>query len=118
MQFKTTNLVLLATILAASAEACKCNIDHVNHPIRTQTCCNELGGVFSNGDCAANSISNDLSEFSACCKQTNLVSDCPCPSGCGGADTDDEGTTDKREETARELATPVVLEKQSRHFQS
>ena len=97
MKFFSLELLALATVLAISAEACKCNVDHVNHNARTQLCCESLGGVYKSGDCAANSIANQLSGFSKCCHAGGFVSDCKCPSGCSGADIEEGEEAEKRE---------------------
>lgn len=71
-------------ILAAffeAAQACKC-VDkdtRVNNLAATKDCCETFGGTFSEGvDCTASTISERLTNFSACCGRTGDASDCPC----------------------------------------
>ncbi|KAJ7636519.1 hypothetical protein FB45DRAFT_741963 [Roridomyces roridus] len=62
---------------------CQCLIGGVVHPEFTQPCCAGLHGDFNptNGDCAASSISEHLSNFRSCCesKAPGLTSDCDFP---------------------------------------
>ncbi|EJD41976.1 hypothetical protein AURDEDRAFT_168970 [Auricularia subglabra TFB-10046 SS5] len=76
-------LALMAIAAVVPAEACKClDVGGTNNVANTQNCCNNLGGSFVNGnDCNADSISEQLSDFRACCESAGSVtSDCDFPS--------------------------------------
>ncbi|KAJ7153915.1 hypothetical protein C8R43DRAFT_1126587 [Mycena crocata] len=85
MQF--SNLFFAAIVaLASTSNACKCVINGGAHPEATGPCCASLSGNYNsaNGDCAANSISEHLSNFRACCmtwflNNQPLTSDCDFP---------------------------------------
>ena len=66
--------ILLSSLLSLS-QACKC-VDSGNNVIEiTQTCC--FGDLDAAGDdCSADSISEQLSSFAACCETVGLASDC------------------------------------------
>lgn len=74
---KLNSLLFLAALIGPS-DACKCQ----KGVAWTVLCCREARGRYSNGDCAASSIDERLSAFSACCIQMKTVSDCDCPLGC------------------------------------
>lgn len=74
---KLNSLLFLAALIGPS-DACKCQ----KGVAWTVLCCREARGRYSNGDCAASSIGERLSAFSACCIQMKTVSDCDCPLGC------------------------------------
>ncbi|KAJ6552634.1 hypothetical protein DFH09DRAFT_925028 [Mycena vulgaris] len=85
MQFSTIFLVAIAA-LASTSDACKCVINGGSQPVATQPCCAQLSGNYNsgNGDCAAGSISEHLSNFRACCMTWELngvllTSDCDFP---------------------------------------
>lgn len=70
-------IATIATMLAATGQACKCNPGGVENVAQTQFCCTQLGGVFQDGnDCEASSISEHLSNFRSCCGGS---SDCDFP---------------------------------------
>ncbi|TLD31129.1 hypothetical protein PspLS_02980 [Pyricularia sp. CBS 133598] len=72
------NTFLFLAALVDPSDACKCR----KGVAWTVLCCREAGGRYSNGDCAASSISERLSFFSGCCMNMKTVSDCDCPLGC------------------------------------
>lgn len=73
-----SSLTLVAALLLG-ANACKCVNDYVDYAA-TEACCSRLGGEFVNGnDCNADSISEKLSNFRNCCGESQLTSDCDCP---------------------------------------
>ncbi|KAL7628429.1 hypothetical protein AAE478_002632 [Parahypoxylon ruwenzoriense] len=77
MMFLRIAAVAVATILSTPALACKCYVNGNQDTARTQSCCNQLGGNFLNGnDCQAASISEHLSNFRSCC---GGQSDCDFP---------------------------------------
>ncbi|KAE8148703.1 hypothetical protein BDV25DRAFT_141503 [Aspergillus avenaceus] len=77
MQFSLATVLAIAA-LSTSALACQCSVNGNWDNARTQSCCNELGGIFQNGhDCLASSISEHLSQFRSCC---GGQSDCDYPS--------------------------------------
>ncbi|KAJ7743891.1 hypothetical protein B0H14DRAFT_3514802 [Mycena olivaceomarginata] len=62
------------------------NIFFMAIPVATQPCCAQLNGNYNsaNGDCAAGSISEHLSNFRSCCQtwqlnNVRLTSDCDFP---------------------------------------
>ncbi|KAF8212617.1 hypothetical protein K438DRAFT_1957234 [Mycena galopus ATCC 62051] len=79
-------LLVAIVALATTSHACKCVINGGSHPEATGPCCSELSGNFdsSDGDCAAGSISEHLSNFRSCCQtwflnNVALTSDCDFP---------------------------------------
>jgi hypothetical protein len=82
MQF--LNIILLATyaLLSAPVQACKCvSGDGSQDNSATEACCNSIGGAYTlyeadSGDCGADSISEDLSDFGGCCQNVSETSDC------------------------------------------
>ena len=62
MQFSIIFLMVVAALVSTS-EACKCVLDGASYPTATGPCCAQLDGDFnsSDGDCAAGSISDHLS---------------------------------------------------------
>jgi hypothetical protein len=73
-----SSLAVVAALLVGT-QACKCVNDYVDNAA-TEACCNRLGGSFVNGnDCNADSISEQLSDFRNCCGESQLTSDCDCP---------------------------------------
>ncbi|KAJ7174880.1 hypothetical protein C8R46DRAFT_845052, partial [Mycena filopes] len=82
MHFSTLFLAAFAA-LVASTDACKCVINGGSHPEATGPCCAQLKGNFNsgNGDCAAGSISEHLSNFRNCC-HTWLLNNVPLTSDC------------------------------------
>ncbi|TLS30721.1 hypothetical protein PpBr36_02776 [Pyricularia pennisetigena] len=75
---KLNILPLLLAILPGPSNACKCR----KGVAWTVLCCQDTGGRYADGDCAAGSIRERLSAFSACCMSMKTVSDCDCPLGC------------------------------------
>jgi hypothetical protein len=74
---------IAATLFFNGAYACKCLDGKENITRTTERCCLEQNGNYVNGgDCAANSISESLSNFASCCASDGYDSDCDCPSGC------------------------------------
>ncbi|KAF9066378.1 hypothetical protein BDP27DRAFT_1227569 [Rhodocollybia butyracea] len=74
--------VLVAVLAAIPAHACKClDPGGANNVGNTHNCCSKLNGSFQDGnDCAANSISEHLSNFRTCCERSGSVtSDCDFP---------------------------------------
>ncbi|KAJ7238688.1 hypothetical protein C8J57DRAFT_113625 [Mycena rebaudengoi] len=82
MQLSNIFLVAIAAF-ASTSYACKCVINGGSHPEATQPCCSQLGGNYNsgNGDCAAGSISEHLSNFRSCCN-TWLLNNQPLTSDC------------------------------------
>ncbi|KAJ7342331.1 hypothetical protein DFH08DRAFT_811425 [Mycena albidolilacea] len=85
MQLSNIFLVAIAALVSTS-DACKCVINGGSHPEATQPCCSQLSGNYNsgNGDCAAGSISEHLSNFRSCCttfelNNVALTSDCDFP---------------------------------------
>lgn len=77
---KLFHLSLLAVAaLLSSAEACKCIKNGQKQNAVTESCCKAFGGIFEFGeDCRASSISERLTNFSACCGNSAACSDCRC----------------------------------------
>lgn len=72
MQFSSVFLPIMAA-LSIPAQACKC----VASQPKTMACCDLYDGTYTDGDCAADSISEKLREFAACClREANSESDC------------------------------------------
>ncbi|KAJ7652334.1 hypothetical protein DFH06DRAFT_995101 [Mycena polygramma] len=80
MQFLSILIVAIAA-LVSSTEGCKCVANDVSHPEATGPCCSSLSGDFNSGDgdCAADSISEHLSNFRSCCEGSGFTSDCDFP---------------------------------------
>ncbi|KAH9934079.1 uncharacterized protein BXZ73DRAFT_46018 [Epithele typhae] len=75
-------LVVLAVAAVIPAQACKCiDIGGSQDVGNTQSCCAALNGSFQDGnDCAADSISERLSNFRSCCVSLGSeTSDCNFP---------------------------------------
>ncbi|KAF9066290.1 hypothetical protein BDP27DRAFT_1297472 [Rhodocollybia butyracea] len=75
--------VLVAVVAAIPAHACKClDAGGANNVHNTKSCCADLNGSFQDGnDCAADSISERLSNFRSCCQvEGSVTSDCDFPS--------------------------------------
>jgi hypothetical protein len=73
------SLILMVATTGLSVQACKCvNPDGgADNDGVTESCCFSIGGTFQDGnDCAAVSISNNLTGFLDCCKENGLNSDC------------------------------------------
>ncbi|KIK53614.1 hypothetical protein GYMLUDRAFT_250202 [Collybiopsis luxurians FD-317 M1] len=83
MQFSSIFFAVIIAALASTSNACKCVINGGSHPEATGPCCSQLNGDFdsSDGDCAAGSISEHLSNFRSCC-QTWLLNNVPLTSDC------------------------------------
>ncbi|KAJ7743892.1 hypothetical protein B0H14DRAFT_2215318, partial [Mycena olivaceomarginata] len=86
MQFSNIFFMAIVAALASTSEACKCVINGGSQPVATQPCCAQLNGNYNsaNGDCAAGSISEHLSNFRSCCQtwqlnNVRLTSDCDFP---------------------------------------
>ncbi|KAA8629567.1 hypothetical protein SMACR_08681 [Sordaria macrospora] len=80
MQFST--ILLSAIAFFAGAEACKClNSGGGFNKGASEACCHQQNGSWRNGnDCAASSISEHLSNFRSCCKNSGAqTSDCDYP---------------------------------------
>ncbi|KAK1775034.1 hypothetical protein QBC45DRAFT_423335 [Copromyces sp. CBS 386.78] len=89
MQFST--ILLSAIAFFAGAEACKCfNSNGGFNKGASEACCHQQNGSWRNGnDCAASSISEHLSNFRSCCKNSGAqTSDCDYPR-LAAADADD-----------------------------
>ncbi|KAF9071090.1 hypothetical protein BDP27DRAFT_1291818 [Rhodocollybia butyracea] len=74
--------ILVAVVAAIPAHACKClGAGGANNVGHTKSCCASLSGSFQGGnDCAADSISEHLSNFRSCCQRDGSVtSDCDFP---------------------------------------
>lgn len=79
MKLLRLTLLAIAATLSVPAEACKCVSNGLDDINATQDCCASFNGNFQFGnDCQASSISNQLSNFEACCGNYGLSSDCPC----------------------------------------
>jgi hypothetical protein len=81
MRFLSFIMLGIAAMLS-TAEACKCLNSGGDENIGgTAYCCGQLDGSFQDGnDCAADSISEHLSEFRYCCEDNGSVtSDCDFP---------------------------------------
>jgi uncharacterized membrane protein len=77
MRFLSLTAVAVAAMLSVPALSCKCFVNGNADNGRTESCCNDLHGVFRFGnDCAASSISEHLSNFRRCC---GGQSDCDYP---------------------------------------
>ena len=76
MQLSSIITFTIATMLSGTAFACKCTTNGSEDTARTESCCGSLSGTYSDGDCAANSISESLSDFRSCC---GGLSDCDFP---------------------------------------
>lgn len=82
VEMKLFSLIFVSAATILSVQACKCVDPNggADNDVETAFCCAEEGGTFQDGnDCAANSISNELSEFESCCNGSGLNSDCSCP---------------------------------------
>ncbi|KAL2204637.1 hypothetical protein CC79DRAFT_916004 [Sarocladium strictum] len=79
MQLLTLIMLSGVAMLSVPTEACKCyRTEGGQNKGATHKCCNDLGGVFLNGnDCNAGSISEHLRQFDRCCKGQG--SDCDYP---------------------------------------
>lgn len=77
MRFFSSLTVVAALLLGANA--CKCVRGGADNAA-TEACCAQIGGEFVGGDdCRADSISESLSNFRDCCGESQLTSDCDCP---------------------------------------
>ncbi|KAL4746938.1 hypothetical protein BDW72DRAFT_197197 [Aspergillus terricola var. indicus] len=77
MHLPTFATLSLLALLSTPSLACKCFVNNRQDNSRTESCCRQLNGVFRDGnDCAANSISERLSQFRSCC---GGQSDCDFP---------------------------------------
>lgn len=104
MYFYYMAVVAAAAVLATPALACKCFVNGNQDDGKTQSCCNELNGVFRYGnDCAASSISEHLSNFRSCC---GGQSDCDYPKE---ADEEEEKAGDGQQQQQNGIKTIVVI---------
>lgn len=85
MQLSSIITLTIAAILSGPTLACKCTTNGSEDSARTESCCGSLSGTYSDGDCAAGSISESLSDFRSCC---GGLSDCDFPKK-----REDEGET-------------------------
>jgi hypothetical protein len=79
VKMKLISLILMVATTGLSVQACKCvNPDGgADNDGVTESCCFDLDGTWQDGnDCAAVSISNNLTGFLNCCKDSGLNSDC------------------------------------------
>lgn len=97
---------LFVASMALSSLACKCVQDGANDAA-TSTCCTSLGGRYSGNDCAADTISESLSNFRQCCENQDsaLTSDCDFP----GKRDDALGAVQKRAPVVKEIKSAGTI---------
>ena len=83
MQFKA--IVLGLATFFVTAQACGCHDPSTGNrdEATSKACCNANGASWSNGDCAADSMSESLRDYDSCCQEGSLISDCDYPDPIG-----------------------------------
>lgn len=88
MKFLSSIVTIAA--LVSSTEACQCLSTIGVNEAATKSCCRAAGGSPEGNQCPAGGISENLSQFAACCRSYGDRSDCRCSFGCARKKLEEE----------------------------